>query len=83
MPFETILAKEPPASGGFTWGLWRAKDVESWGSRIAVSAEYPIFRNMKHGLTIKEKWGTLISALLGIMSMVRLRLGTPPAKLER
>ena len=57
MPFETILAKEPPASGGFTWGLWRAKDVESWGSRIAVSAEYPIFRNMKHGLTIKEKVG--------------------------
>ena len=57
--------------------------MESWGSRVAIAAEYPIFRNMKHGLTIKEKWGTLISALLGIMSMVRLRLGTLPAKLER
>jgi hypothetical protein len=56
--------------------------MESWGSRIAVAAEYPIFRNMKYGLTIKEKWGTLISDLLGITSMVRLRLGTLLAKLE-
>ena len=64
-------------------GLWRAKDMESWGSRIAVAAEYPIFRNMKHGLTIKEKWGILMSDLLGILSMVHLRLGIPPAKLER
>ena len=82
MPFETILAKEPHASGSLTWGLWRAKDLESRGSRIAVAGEYPIFRNMTHGLTIKEKWGTLISDLKGIMSMVRLRLGTLPAKLE-
>ena len=44
--------------------------------------EYPIFRNMTHGLTIKEKWGTLISDLKGTMSMVRLRPGTLPAKLE-
>ena len=57
--------------------------MESWGSRIAVAAEYPIFRNMKYGLTIKEKWGILMSDLLGILSMVHLRLGIPPAKLER
>ena len=53
------------------------------GKGYGIAAEYPIFRNMKHGLTIKEKRGTLMSDLLGIMSMVHLRLGIPPAKLER
>jgi hypothetical protein len=47
------------------WGLRRAKDMEAWDSRIAVVAEYPIFRNMKHELRI--------------MSMVHLRLGVRPA----
>lgn len=57
------------------WGLQRVKDLERWDRRIVVLAEYPIFRNMKHGLSMKEKWGTLMSDLLGIMSMIHLRLG--------
>jgi len=57
------------------WGLQRAKDMESWDSRIVVISEYPIFRNMKGGLSISEKWGTMLSDALRIMSMVHLRLG--------
>jgi O-methyltransferase involved in polyketide biosynthesis len=57
------------------WGLQRAKDLEQWDSRIVVLAEYPLFRNMRRGLSLKEKWGTFLSDRLRIMSMVYLRLG--------
>ena len=57
------------------WALGRARDMESWDSRIAVLAEYPIFRNMKGGLSAGEKWGTMLSDGLRIVSMVHLRLG--------
>jgi O-methyltransferase involved in polyketide biosynthesis len=65
------------------WGLRRAKDLEKWDSRIVVLAEYPSFQNMKHGLTVREKWGMFLSDRLGIMSMVHLRLGSLPAASER
>lgn len=65
------------------WGLRRAKDLEKWDDRIVVLAAYPKFRNMKQGLSIKEKWGMLMSDILGIMSMVHLRLGSRPAPSER
>ena len=57
------------------WGIQRAKDMERWDSRIAVVAEYPIFRNMRRALSIREKWGTFVCDALRIMSMVHLRLG--------
>jgi|SRR5271157_495786 len=61
------------------WGLRRAKEMERWDSRIAVVAEYPLFRNMKHALSMREKWGTFLSDALHMMSIVHLRLGTRPA----
>jgi hypothetical protein len=57
------------------WGLRRAHDMEQWDSRITVVAEYPVFRNMRRGLSAREKWGTFLSDVLHIMSMVHLRLG--------
>jgi O-methyltransferase involved in polyketide biosynthesis len=59
------------------WSMERAKDQEAWDSRITVMAEYPLFRNMKGSLSLKEKWGTFLSDTLKIMSMVHLRLGSP------
>ena len=61
------------------WPLPRAKEMESWDRRIAVLANYPIFQGMKQGLTVREKWGTFLSDLLRIMSIVHLRLGPPGA----
>jgi len=58
------------------WGLQRARDMESWDSRIAVVDEYPIFRDMKRALSFRERWGTSLSDALRIISMVHLRLGT-------
>ncbi len=57
------------------WGIQRAKDVESWDSRIAVVEEYPLFQDMRRAFSMREKWGTFMSDALRIMSMVHLRLG--------
>jgi len=75
---KVIKAGGMDGSAILKWGLQRAKDMESWDSRIAVVAECPIFRNMKRGLGIREKWGTFVSDALNIMSMVHLRLGIRP-----
>ena len=73
---KVIKAGGMDESAMLTWELRRAKDIQRWDSRIAVIAQYPLFRNMKRGLSIKEKWATLVSDTLGIMSMVHLRLGS-------
>lgn len=76
-----VANKKVIAAGGMDegailrWGLERAKDLESWDSRIAVVAEYPIFRNMKRGVSLQKKWGMLLSDFLRIMSMIHLRFG--------
>ncbi|HTY36217.1 MAG TPA: class I SAM-dependent methyltransferase [Bacteroidota bacterium] len=57
------------------WGLRRAKDLLSWDVRIKVLEEYPMFRFMRKGLTLKGKLTTLESDLLRIMSIIHLRLG--------
>lgn len=80
---KVIKAGGMDESAILRWGLQRAQDLEQWDSRIVVLAEYPLFRNMKHGLSIKEKWGTFLSDRLRIMSMVYLRLGSGTAPLER
>ena len=76
---KVIKAGGMDASAILRWGLRRAKDMEAWDSRIVVVAEYPIFRNMKRGLGLREKWGMFLSDALRIMSMVHLRLGVRPA----
>jgi O-methyltransferase involved in polyketide biosynthesis len=57
------------------WGLRRTEDIESWDGRISVLSEFPLFRSFKQGLTPGERWGTMMSDFLRIMSMVHLRLG--------
>lgn len=61
------------------WGIRRAAEMQSWDGRIAVLAEYPMFRHFGRDLGVKARWGMRLSDSLGIMSMVHLRLGNPPA----
>jgi hypothetical protein len=49
-----------------------AADTQRWDARITVLAEYPIFRGVKGGLSLKEKWGMFLSDTLHIMYMVHL-----------
>jgi len=72
---RVIQAGGMDAAAILRWGIQRPKEMESWDSRIAVLADYPMFRRMRRGLTLRERWGTLMSDWLGIMSMVHARLG--------
>ena len=57
------------------WPLDRPGDLESWDERIALNDVYPLFRGMKSGRSLKEKWGMFLSDRLRVMSMVHLRIG--------
>jgi O-methyltransferase involved in polyketide biosynthesis len=60
------------ASAQLKWGIAKATGIQNWDGRITVVAEYPIFREMKRGLSLKEKWAAFLSDSLRIMSMVHL-----------
>jgi O-methyltransferase involved in polyketide biosynthesis len=63
------------SAANLKWGLVRAADLEKWDKRIRVVEAYPMFRGIRGKLSsLKEKWGTLMSDVLGIMSMVHLRI---------
>jgi O-methyltransferase involved in polyketide biosynthesis len=55
------------------WGIENAKSIQLWDSRIKIIDEYPLFKNMKKGLPLKNKIGTLMSDILNIMFLVHLR----------
>lgn len=77
---KVIKAGGMDESALLTWSLHRAQEMESWDNRIAVVAEYPIFRKMKRGHSIRDRWGMLMSDFLRIMSVVHLRLGHRPVE---
>lgn len=72
---KVIKAGGMDQSAILQWDIERAQDVQAWDRRIAVVGEYRLFRKMKYGFTLKEKWGTFLSDLLRVMLMVHLRLG--------
>jgi len=55
------------------WGIEDAKTIESWDNRIRVVEDYPLFKNMKSGLPVRNKVGTMMSDVLNIMFMVHLK----------
>jgi O-methyltransferase involved in polyketide biosynthesis len=55
------------------WGIKEIKEIQLWDTRIRVLEEYPMFKGMKQGLSLKMKIVTLESDLLRIMSMVHLK----------
>ncbi|MFH1050019.1 MAG: class I SAM-dependent methyltransferase [bacterium] len=57
------------------WGIKKAKDMEKWDDRIKVLKEFPMFRKMKKGFSLKGKYGLFMADCLKIMSLVHLRIG--------
>jgi O-methyltransferase involved in polyketide biosynthesis len=55
------------------WGMKEIKEIQLWDTRIKVLEDYPMFKGMKKGLSLKMKIVTLESDLLRIMSMVHLK----------
>jgi len=76
---KVIKAGGMDETAGLKWGIRHAREMQSWDPRIAVLDEYPLFRRFGHHLGAKARWGMWLSDSLGIMSMVHLRLGNPPA----
>jgi O-methyltransferase involved in polyketide biosynthesis len=55
------------------WGIETAKSIQLWDSRVEIIDEYSLFKNIKKGLPLRNKIGTLMSDILNIMFMVHLR----------
>ena len=55
------------------WGINRAGEITSRDPRLKVLEEYPMFKNIKRRLKLREKIGTCFSDVLNIMYMVYLR----------
>ena len=55
------------------WGIESAKHIQTWDARITLVDEYRLFKGMKKGLSLRNKYGTFLSDRLNIMSMVHLK----------
>jgi O-methyltransferase involved in polyketide biosynthesis len=55
------------------WGIKNASEMREWDDRITVLEEYPMFKHMKKGLSLKGRIAASESDLLKIMSIVHLR----------
>ena len=55
------------------WGMKEIKEIQLWDTRIKVLEEYPMFRGMKKGLSVRMRIVTFESDILKIMSMVHLK----------
>lgn len=64
-------------SAALVWPLDDPHEITQWDGRIVPMEFYPLFRGMKKGRSLKQKWGMLLSDTLRVMSMVRLRIGAP------
>lgn len=56
------------------WGLERASDIRKWSGSIEVMDEYPVYRGMTKGLSLKDKYLAFIADRHRIMYMVHLRM---------
>lgn len=55
------------------WGLKKAKDIELWDRRFRVLEEYPIYKNMRHFLTGRDKIISWISDVTRMLYMVHIK----------
>lgn len=61
-----------PMDGG--WGLKSIKTLEKWDKRIKVINSIPMSKGMKKGIPLKAKLVLSITDMLGVCSMVHLRI---------
>lgn len=58
------------------WTLKPIKDLETWDKRIRVIDATPIHKGVKKGISLRDKLLLSISDLLGVCSMVHVRIET-------
>ncbi len=64
-----------PLEGG--WGLKRAQCLEQWDPRIKVIDAFPMSKDMKKGIPMNAKIMAAITDMLGVASMVHMRIESP------
>jgi O-methyltransferase involved in polyketide biosynthesis len=55
------------------WGIKNHKEIQLWDKRIKVLKKYSFFKDLRRGLTFKERLGTYFSDLLKVMYMVHIK----------
>jgi O-methyltransferase involved in polyketide biosynthesis len=56
------------------WGVERASDIPKWNNKIEVVREFPMYKRMKKGLSLRDKFAAYMSDRYKIMYMVHLRM---------
>ena len=81
-PFGIKIAKKQVLKkGGMAmsmdagWGLKSVRALECWDARIKVIAAVPMYEGMREGLPLLTKAFLLIPDVLGVCSMVHVRIG--------
>jgi len=62
---------------GTGWGLKRLKSLEKWDKRIKVISATPMHKGVKKGIPLQAKVILSIPDLLGVCSMVHMRIESP------
>lgn len=64
------------------WALKSARSLEKWDPRIEVVSTTPMHKGIKSGLPLRTKLMLSFPDVLGIASMVHVRIGSPESRLR-
>lgn len=73
---KMVLKKGGMGMSGDGWGIKPVKSLEKWDKRIKVVGSTPMNRGVKKGVSMKTKIILTIPDILGVCSMVHLRIDT-------
>ncbi|PID59157.1 hypothetical protein CSB45_01785 [candidate division KSB3 bacterium] len=59
------------------WGLKSVKSLETWDPRVTVVSATPMYKGLKKGLSLGTKLLLTMPDMLGVCSMVHLRIENP------
>lgn len=57
------------------WAIWKADEMRGWGINIEFLREYPMYKGMKKGLTLKNKLMTTVADHYKMMYIIHMKFG--------
>jgi O-methyltransferase involved in polyketide biosynthesis len=57
------------------WAIWKADEMKGWGIPIEFIEEYPMYKGMKKGLSLRNKIVATVADRYKMMYMVHLEFG--------
>ncbi|TAJ05756.1 class I SAM-dependent methyltransferase [Marinilabiliaceae bacterium JC017] len=74
---KMVLKKGGMSMSGDGWAIKSVKSLEKWDNRIKIVSKIPMHKGIKKGLSFKTKMTLSMPDILGIGSMVHMRITTP------